>query len=862
MATRSPYETFNVFDANVQSELNNRRKSTELVEIRTPFLRYTTTVEFPTKEWYTELANTAGAREAFDYISPFDLNRYAGCKFFTLGLHGWDNESYNDSDIYGTRADKGLVVGTTYTEGKQILVKTYEKNTNGLSEKFQSPNGYPPPGIESATVERLRNGNVLKFTINAVCYTQQQLQMLEFLAFSPGMSCVLEWGNIISSPKGQKGLNKDYILNYKNVRDTEIILNFWSGMFTGGLRRRGMSQGARSLFIDSFCKPNNYHYDFSIARVANVKTVIENNKYKVTVIAYGVADNIMYISAYATNNPDFQQDENANKDQTLLTSVRDYFAPRSKFTYLLDSRADSDDEIVKFDEPDDAAEKDGASAAAGSGTPTNDLGQEQTFYITLNRFINYFLNDPVNGVASIVNGALNVVNSVDTKNDSKFSLELLEDLEDINKNPIKVGYNEVLRSTDPSTVLIVNRKAFRDIGTSKLSSFRENLKLSTSGSLRVAKATTKLIANQLTQVNEEGNPESDGNPSGIATAKSGIWINSKLIQAVFLEARTIHEGIETLLNKINAATEGYWDLSLIYDEELSNFRIVDNNLKILPKKEAQAIYTFNKKLPNKPSADEQIIGSEILDIRINADYPKLLVSQLGISALNNSSGSPDRKDLQYARNPLMGPRLFDLLRKDKPTQKEEEKKSPPNQDTNTLNKFVEVALKGILYENNGVRASIQQQLQAGGFNTLPTNTRQVLGEIFIIQRPLTKIEAQGFSSRISSDDLTNGQIDAIKNALSLRSKAIINRAKSKELAAFEVDGPNAAEFRAKAKVEIVRQQKQIFDNIKNSRNELLALFDNKMATTPNTVVNPQVTFTGIGPAANAVAIGGTPGAIR
>lgn len=839
MPTRSPYETFNVFDLDVQKELLERKKSTNLLEIRTPFLRYTTTVEFPTKEWYEDLARTAGATAAFDYIAPFNLNRYNGCKFFTLGLHGWDNEAYNDSDIYGMRADAGLIVGSTYSEGKQQLVRTNNGIGKALGERYESPQGYPPPGIESATVERLRNGNVLKFTLNAVCYTQQQLQMLEFLAFSPGMTCILEWGNIISTPSGQKGLNKDRILNFKNVRDTEIILNFWLSMFTGGLRRRGISQGARSLFIDSFCKPNKFHYDFAIARIANVKTNIEDNKYKISVIAYGVADNIMYISAYATNNSEVQENTNNSKDQVITSSVREYFAPRAKFIFLLDSRVDSDDEIVKFDEPDDAEYKDGPGAAAGSGTPTNDLGQEQTFYITLNRFINYFLNDSRDGLASILNNTINIADSVDAKNNSNFGLEILEDLQDIQQNPIKVGYNEVLRSTDPSTLLIVNPKAFNNVGQTKLSNFRQNLKITQEGQLRVSKAVTKLIANQLRQVDEEGKQYSDGNPSGIASAMTGIWINSKLIQSVFLEARTIHEGIETLLNKINAATEGYWDLSLIYDEEQSNFRIVDNNLKIIPKKQ-QLIYTFNKRLPNNPSAEDTITGPEVLDIRINADYPKLLVSQLGISAINNSSGSPNRRDLQYARNPLMGPRLWDLLRKDKPVKKDDSKKpTPTSLNTSTIDKFVEVSLKGALYNDNdnqkGTRASIRQQLNAGGFNSLPTTTKQILGEIFAIQRPLTKLQAQEFATRISGDDLTNDQIDAIKSALALRTKAIINRAKSNELKSFD-NGVDAA-LAIKTKTNISAQIKQVKNNIENNRKELIQLIDSRLPTSSTTNPN-------------------------
>ena len=40
------YEQLNVFDDSILSELNERRKSTKLAQTITPFLRYTTTVDF------------------------------------------------------------------------------------------------------------------------------------------------------------------------------------------------------------------------------------------------------------------------------------------------------------------------------------------------------------------------------------------------------------------------------------------------------------------------------------------------------------------------------------------------------------------------------------------------------------------------------------------------------------------------------------------------------------------------------------------------------------------------------------------------------------------------------------------------
>lgn len=841
MPARSPYEKFNVFDESVQTELRKRRSSSNLVEIRTPFLRYTTTVEFPDAAWYTNLTSQGdGAQNLFNYIAPMNLNRYTGCKFFTLGMHGWENGLYNDSDIYNMQTNRGAVVGITYKENKQILVRTNNLPNDAtgktLGEQFESPKGYPPPGIESATVERLRNGNVMKFTVNVVCYTQQQLQMLDMLSFSPGMTCVLEWGNIISGPNGfdNKGLQPDKILDFKNTTATELELARLLNLHKGGIRRSGTEQGARTEFIEKYCKPNNYNYDFAIAHVANVKTRVQNNKYKVSITAYGVADNIMYISAYATNNPDFANESNKGELESIITSVREYFIPGNKFSVLLDRFEEAKDpEVIKFDEPDDAEYKNGPGAAAGSGTAINDLGQEQTFYITLNKFVRYFLNDPVNGIAKIINDAVRITDSMDPVNNINDSIQILEDLSDPVDGDIKVGYNIELRSTDPSTMLISNN--IKNIeNTTTLAIALSQIKTTTKGQTRTSSALSRIIANRLNKINSQGQPANDGTPSGIASSAAGIWLNSKMIQSVFMEARTIHEAIESILNRMNAATEGYWDLSLTYDEEQHNFRIVDNNLKIIPDTASETIYTFNKRLPTGTSAADNIAGPEVLDIQINADYPKLLASQLAISALAKSSGIPNRTDLQFARNPLLGPRLNDMLRKNEKLTEENKQQDNNSQSTTGvgINKFVEEALKGDVYGIDGYRSTIQTKLSNVAFNNLPTGTQQALYAIFSIQRPLTTSEARSFSAQIDVSKLTNEQVNAIRQALVARSKAIVTQAKNKEYRVFE-GGVDKA-INDKTQLDTSPYTDQIKKNIQQSKTDLLQYIDSKYSPIGNT----------------------------
>ena len=787
---QAPFEGWNVFAPDVQLELRKRRLSQNLVQTRTPFLRYTTTVQFDgytvpgvtSPGFRTSLAQVLGdtALEAYNA-------EYNGCRFFTLGLHGWDNSKYADSDIYNSQTKSGLIVGVTYKDGKQVLVRTLERG------QVESPHAFPPPGIESATVERLKNGNVLKFTIEAVCYTQQQLDMLDLLAFVPGMTCVLEWGNILSTPTGTQKLAKTLDFSYpdkiKQVLNDTIAEN-------KNLRTGGVTSGARTQFIDTWCKPNDYNYDFAIARIANVKTELQGNKYKTTVTAYGVADNIMYISAYATSTPSnpTSPDGQNNTDPAYISSIREYFAPNGSFiTQLKDivnqlippekqkdtsGQKSSFVEVVKFDEPDNAQNKNSTSAASSTG-PVNDLGQEETFYITFNAFINLFLNNIQNGMLKIVNDA----------SDKKLDYLLYPIDAALGEDEVPVvGYNKYLRSTDPSVMLIYNKDAVDDAKTSQ-----SGLTATVAQTLGTTKTVGTINANtysgtaiQYIELNPIQRINGDFGDSGLMFLSKGVWLNSKAIQQVFLSARTVMEGIEALLVKINAATEGYWNLKITYDEELKCFRLIDDNAKRLPIGQ-QRIYTFNKKLPTSPTSPQNVMGPDVLDIKISSDYPKLLFSQLAISGVNNASGVPNRQDLNFQRAGLYGSRLKDFLIEETP-------QAPPSGSgaTKTLlatNVSLNVFINGILKSSADALKTkfdatlLQQQFSATNF---PEDVRTALTSIFSNgNKPLSPSDAQLFLSKINNSDLSPAQIDAVATILKQRITAIVFNSKTAE--SFDMD---------------------------------------------------------------------------
>jgi hypothetical protein len=803
----NPVETLNVFDEPLRKELRKRSLSKNLVRTRAPFLRFTT------------------AANVSDLITEND-NRfvdYSGCEFFTLGVHGYNEINYSADDLYGTQATKGLVVGTTYTNRQQKLVHTF-----GGLEPQDSAKNYPPPGITSAKVERLRNGNVLRFTIETQCYTQEQLEMLDALCYVPGMTCVLEWGTQFSTPTSQEKLTdlKDgaaKILDFKNVDKSVNDI-------------RDAIKISRTTFIERWCKPNNYNYDWAVANIANVKTRVENNIYKTTVVAYGRADNIMYISAYATANPINEQIREKEKD--ITKSVTEYFKLNGQFSKFLDSviitptnvQQEYRNQIITFR---DTAERrniiNNVPTSQQTGT-INDLGFENVYFITFDFFVRYILNDSRNGLLGIINKGLSDTYKLDA---------LISPLVE-GADVIGVGYNKFLRSTSPETMLIYNPNAITaaaqqpKITTSILNNLQTN---AASGNTR--RAVAGIIASgsgiqspQLTTIREQpfGADITAGNESGITVLSRGVWLNSKAIQSAFLNARTVMEGLEVLLRNINAATENYWDLKLYYDDDKQQFRILDDNNRTIGFD--KEIYEFNKKLA---STDGDTIGPDVIDIQVATDYPKLLFSQLAISGINggNLSSSPQRTDYDFVRRTS----VRDIL--------SAREASDPLSDTLPFvsprpdSEVDLVSFAGELARRQGILSQQVISNTLAGFGRVSEDVQALLTDLFTIQTLLTEGQAQIFINRLQKlkveGKITENQVVGITNLFALRSRAIIRGLKEFEIQAFTRaynSWRNADEQRTIRSALTDRPITEITKKVNASREEFIKLIDDAVGVTP------------------------------
>lgn len=831
----TPYERLNVFTDDVKKELDKRRKSKNLVQTRAPFLKFTTAVDFGTSNSNSKpnLENSmkwlGGINGPYKDVS---LSQYDGCKFFTLGLHGWDNTKYSSENIYGVQSPDGLIVGVTYKDGNNILVKTPQDDAHSIS-----PVGYPPPGIENVKIERTKSGNVLVFNIDIVCYTKVQLDMLDTLAFIPGMDCILEWGNIISTPDGSKA--PDYTLDFTRSDITDVLKQY-------------RKKYDRQKFIDTWCAPNDFNYDFAIARISNIKTAFEDNKYKVSIVAYGQADAILHLSAYATTT---EKEQAKQKQEAESTSIHRYFSENSDFILELQSIVATKDPkhplydyVTFFDEPVAPGIIDKATGAlkslfGGTSTPgsstsagaVNDLGQEKTYYIRFDKFINYFLNQRL---ISIINRGLNPADQF-----TKFVSDIANENEtDPNKIGTVVGFNKHLLSTDPSVMIIVNNLAKSD-NAKLFSAVASNL----SGSNNSQSRNDQLVkSNEFQKLDPTVNSvtpfdkDANGDAGSMIPAR-GVWLNSKGIQQVFLGARTITEGMETLLNKINAATEGYWDMKLMHDDrdDSAQFRIVDDNhMQII--REKQEIYTFNKKLATADNGNT--VGPELLSININMDYPKLIFAQLAIGGINNASSTPKKNDQNFVAGtttdkngkPLFTNKLSNLL-------KDDETVSPPNKSagqtaTANPNDNFQSALKN----NSKLSGNTEAANLIGGavfnltanFNApIPPEAANVIKLIIGKQTPITEPEAASYVSQLQSitPSLTSTQVDLIINLVKKHAQALIISYKNEEINNFQnkIKSLNVSPFRTETLLVPHNSDKsnKAIDNITQSKTDLSKDFE-------------------------------------
>lgn len=590
--SRVPFPGLNAFRGFVKDELA-RRKQSLASSVVVPFVRLT--------------ACTMDA----------ELKRM----FFTVGLHGFDE---TDIDIFDQSYGGGRdIVGYSYDmnskdvngfmkkrlhSSDQITADALQTSvSSSLTPRLQTKvqedrealqvqqsllfanSAHPIPGITSVSVER--KGPHAPFTSNVTfqCYNRAQLEFLRNHLMIVGQYVVLEWGNQFVD----KQLSK--ILNFGDAQNVKLELV-------------NSVQKGRQYVIDNWVQPNDGNYDFIVGTIGNFQVTLDSNSgiYNCSVTIVSVGESIYGVNTHFTYVR--TDDTITSQNNQVISTIADYFKIGNGFDDFIYQHQNSTDLVAPMF----------AHYGLNEGD-TNTTSQQPQSQVSTNpqdyRFISwkFFVKDIIPEVFGIINGN-NVNNTLSDRFDFGY---------DKNGNPTDeslpidkqnwVGDNDWLLTTDPDAMIIV-------------------------------KTVTGEIPRALTGAGKfDVCTGSDGHRGKLG---NGIWLNVGMIRRSFLENNDIVSIIKAVLQRMNNATANFWKLSLIWDDEIAKFRIVDQNFtdgkRILPE-----FFKFNS------FNDQGDSNGELLKIELDSAFPPELVTQMMLYAKYRSESPAERQQLS-ARFPKIG----------------------------------------------------------------------------------------------------------------------------------------------------------------------------------------------------------------
>jgi hypothetical protein len=615
---RKPFPNINSLRRFVREELI-RRKTNLYPTISSPFVRFTSC-----KEDVNSLGNSTNYR------------------YFTLGLHGYENKSANIFDlVYGgdrefvgygyiqntspdvtdenyyiqkniyaddLTFDRSIFENLTpqQTENAEVIVRNVEKQQTEVIGRGV----HPSPGVTSVSINKRAMGAPIIATVEWICYNKQQLEFLRHHFMVIGSFVVLEWGNtyVNTNPAGSESkIIPVYPLkfNHKNI-DDELIAAY---------------KGGRSYIIENYVKPSSGNYDFMIGVVGNFKIEFDamRNVYKITTFVYSAGE---YLWGIRNDMTSTKAVSDTNPADGSITTIHDFFKEDSAFTGLLTSEKWwKSGNIAYFTKKKQNKREKSVVVTVDTGVGNRPLsrtefevksedddygvsGYDRTF-ITIPFFLNVVLPTIVD--LTIPPGSKE---------------ELLRTLPTA-KDENLVGFSKKLKSTDPNRMLIYN---------SYIAGDRLNYYSPLTGGFSFD--TPELIPT--------GDFSDSSKNPGQASLNRGVWLNTGMIKRVFESSLTVEQALRSILIEMNIASGNFWNLILFFDDDLGRFRIVDYNGGSLDGVSRSMFYIFNE-------------GSqgETTSIEFDSAFPPELTTQMALIASFKSRSPQERKRL-LEKYPLIG----------------------------------------------------------------------------------------------------------------------------------------------------------------------------------------------------------------
>lgn len=646
------------FHPHIQYELTRRRGASETANTYMPFIKLTSLVKV-----YNANLQTGEPSGSFGAYCP------------SLGVHG---ETQVEFDSIYYPEDGRSIVGYATKEtdtGLKTVPVVVESND-------EDPPNIPPPGIVSVSSERNTaggfgiRGGLFKATINIRAYSLGQTNTLLKYFIRQGTRVVLEIGRNSSSPAENilmfdnsselttfrsSGLGEDFP---PSTTVKELFQKFdWKrpqreiDAELGPLIRLETGQ---KEFIERYTYNNFGNYEVLIGYVASFKMkYTKDNVYDIELTVHSVQQFEVPLKLGGLRSVSTTVTAVANPCEPI--DIMEYFNPDAAFRENSFTRV-----LAKCTNTTEALNQTwGAHVIPlrGAGSPSNG------YLLSWECFVDLILNDPTYGFL----GTFQLQQGLDNTTLSILRSGVLSRIGSPTEgNPNHINSNEVswnahLRSTDINTMIIYNRVAQqineKDFATEVLNALRgsgdipqEELDKITSG-INDSTIRTEIANNtQVTPFNDVGR-----NTSYLT---NGVWINSNaIVQAFSTGVDTISGGITQLLNMMNNATQGYWNLQLLSAEpEAIGLRVIDAGLsKPIDKPLAPSegdffstlptdsptnligrfksdvrffanadgtpsyLYMFNRKL-QRFTADD--IGSELLDVNIEYSMPNVIAVQV------------------------------------------------------------------------------------------------------------------------------------------------------------------------------------------------------------------------------------------
>lgn len=607
---RRPFPQLNGFRSWVRTELDRRRKQWP-TPISAPFVRMTSCNEDPE-------------------------NKYS---FFSLGLHGYENQDTNIFDAtYGATRD---IVGYAYRDGRKTLIGSNEisyvpPNTQAYKDlpadnpQRQAINArvdaaqtqqsgvptkgaHPIPGITSVQVRRSGLANPFQVEVHWQCYNQRQLEFLRNHFMIIGSYIVVEWGHKFSDKTQSNPKYLDF-----SSKDRPVTTELLNSIIQG-----------RKFIIDNYSKENQGNYDFIVGQVGNFNIDFDpqNNIYKCSTRIVSMGENMWGIGLSQTATVLASDEEDATKVNRSV-DVHSYFEPGGGYDKLL-SNLENESDGRKFTRPIMPPYHGNTKDARETyNTGTNPMD---------NKFISWtaFTDDLMNDIITMFDG---VAIAGDTKeaqaarsmydrlrNDLRALLGLggqpsptlgqeVYEVQDKLYQQEWVGNHPLLRSIDPNTMIVMTSEVQKWADPSWASG-------GTFGTV------------------EEGAP-APGPYAGKLTR--GVWLNTEMIRTSFLNAMTLQQAIQTILSKMNVAVANYWQLQLYYDDEIGVYKVID--YKFDHETTKIPMYVFN--------SNTNAHHNEVVDIKFDTAFPPELITQMMVVSMIQTS-DPNKQEELFKQYPLI-----------------------------------------------------------------------------------------------------------------------------------------------------------------------------------------------------------------